>query len=102
MAFMHAGRAIVDWAADVEALADALQIKALAVLGVSAGAAHAEACAWALPDRISFPGVVSGAGPWLTFPNLPMASPTWAAITRLAARDRRCAEQLACALCATI
>ena len=57
------GRRIVDWPADVAALADALGLAGFAVIGHSGGGPHALACAHALPDRVTAAGVVSGAGP---------------------------------------
>jgi pimeloyl-ACP methyl ester carboxylesterase len=46
------GRAVADCAADVEDLADALGWQRLSVIGVSAGAPFALACAWALPELV--------------------------------------------------
>jgi len=45
------GRAVADAAADVEAIADALDIDCFAVIGRSGGAPHALACAGLLPER---------------------------------------------------
>jgi pimeloyl-ACP methyl ester carboxylesterase len=45
------GRTLLDWPADVIAVADALGIEQFTVLGTSAGAAYALACAYAAPDR---------------------------------------------------
>jgi pimeloyl-ACP methyl ester carboxylesterase len=47
------GRAVVDMAQDVEALADRLGLGRFGVVGVSAGAPYALACAQRLPDRAS-------------------------------------------------
>jgi len=49
-----------DWPADVEQLADHLQLPRFSALGVSGGGAHAYAVAKALPDRLY--GVVSVCG----------------------------------------
>jgi pimeloyl-ACP methyl ester carboxylesterase len=46
------GRTVADYAADVEDLADALGWERFSVVGVSAGAPFALACAWALPSRV--------------------------------------------------
>jgi pimeloyl-ACP methyl ester carboxylesterase len=45
-------RTVADYAADVEDLADALGMERFSVIGVSAGAPFALACAWALPGRV--------------------------------------------------
>lgn len=47
------GRKVVDLAADVESLADRLGLGRFGVVGVSAGAPYALACAARLPDRAS-------------------------------------------------
>jgi pimeloyl-ACP methyl ester carboxylesterase len=59
----HPGRALVDWPADVRALADHLELDSFAVLGVSGGGPHAAVCARHLPDRVSSAAIVSGVGP---------------------------------------
>ena len=46
-------RAVADAAADVRAIADALEVERLAVWGVSGGGPHALACAALLPDRVA-------------------------------------------------
>src|SRR5688500_7461644 len=46
------GRRVVDWAEDVAFLADHLGCREFAVLGRSAGAAYAAACAYSLPKRV--------------------------------------------------
>jgi len=46
------GRAVASCAADVEAIADALELPQLATWGVSGGGPHALACAALLPDRV--------------------------------------------------
>lgn len=45
------GRTLMDWPADVAAFADAMGIDTFSVLGTSAGARYALACAAVLPDR---------------------------------------------------
>jgi pimeloyl-ACP methyl ester carboxylesterase len=57
------GRRILDWPADVTALADALRIDRFAVLGISGGGPYAAACAFRLPQRLTAAGIVSGMGP---------------------------------------
>jgi pimeloyl-ACP methyl ester carboxylesterase len=47
------GRTVADFATDVEDLADALAWERFSVIGVSAGAPFALACAWALPGRVA-------------------------------------------------
>jgi pimeloyl-ACP methyl ester carboxylesterase len=59
----HPGRALRDWPADVEAIADHLGLGRFAVLGVSGGAPHALACALVSPERITRLGIVSGVAP---------------------------------------
>lgn len=56
-------RKLVDWPDDVVQLAHRWGLKRFAVLGVSGGARHALACAWALPDRVTAVALVSGLGP---------------------------------------
>src|SRR2546423_4740426 len=46
-------RSVADAAADVRAIADALEVERLAVWGVSGGGPHALACAALLPDRVA-------------------------------------------------
>jgi pimeloyl-ACP methyl ester carboxylesterase len=45
-------RTVADYGADVEDLTDALGLERFSVIGVSAGAPFALACAWALPARV--------------------------------------------------
>jgi pimeloyl-ACP methyl ester carboxylesterase len=56
-------RRLLDWPADVEQLADHLGIERFAVAGVSAGGPHAAACAYAIPQRLTRVGLISGATP---------------------------------------
>lgn len=46
-------RAITDWPADVVELAEQLGLDRFAVLGISAGAPYALACAWKLAERVT-------------------------------------------------
>jgi len=57
------GRRLADWALDVSALADHLNIDKFSVIGISGGGPHAAVCARLLPDRVMGAGIVSGVGP---------------------------------------
>lgn len=59
----HRGRIVVDDAADVLAVADALHIKRFSVVGGSGGGPHALACAAVLKDRIVKVACQSGIAP---------------------------------------
>lgn len=59
--FKH-NRTIDEWPDDVRELADALGIQRFAVIGLSGGGPHAEACALRLADRLTSATIVSGAG----------------------------------------
>ena len=48
--------------ADVEQRADALGLDRFAVVGYSAGSRYVTACARAIPQRLTFAGIVSCAG----------------------------------------
>ena len=98
------GRVLLDWAGDVAALADALGLERFAVLGYSAGAKYALACAYALPERVQVAGVLSGSGPpempgweegmiaperllqWASLHAQPLARACWALLGVLARR----------------
>jgi pimeloyl-ACP methyl ester carboxylesterase len=58
------GRRVIDWPADIAALADALGIDRFAVLGFSFGGPYARACAFALPERVALAVLVSSPGPF--------------------------------------
>lgn len=62
------GRTLLDFAADVAGLADVLGRARLAIVGVSAGAPYALACAHELPERVAAVAVV-GATPWACPPD---------------------------------
>ena len=51
-------RTLLDWPADVQALADALELQHFAVAGASAGGPYAAACAFKLPDRVTVLGLI--------------------------------------------
>jgi pimeloyl-ACP methyl ester carboxylesterase len=55
-------RRITDWPDDVAELADALKIERFSVVGLSGGGPHAQACAAAMPERVTSAVIVSGAG----------------------------------------
>lgn len=55
------GRSLSDWATDVLALADRLNIERFAVLAYSLGGPYGAACAYAIPDRLTKVGILSGA-----------------------------------------
>jgi pimeloyl-ACP methyl ester carboxylesterase len=78
------GRAVLDTPADVTSLADTLAVDRFAVLGVSAGGAHALACAAELGDRVSAVAVASMPGPLDEVPG------AWDALDR---RQRPAAEK---------
>lgn len=58
------GRRILDWPGDVAGAADLLGIREFSVLGGSGGGPYALACGFALPQRVTRVGVVSGVGPY--------------------------------------
>lgn len=56
---------ILDWPADVQALARHLDLHRFAILGGSGGSPYALACAHLLPhEMLSGVGIMAGAGPW--------------------------------------
>jgi pimeloyl-ACP methyl ester carboxylesterase len=57
------GRSLLDWPADVRALADSLRIERFSVAGISGGGPYAAVCAWALPERVTGAAILSGIGP---------------------------------------
>lgn len=56
------GRRLTDWPDDVADLAGALEIDRFGVVGLSGGGPHAQACAAAMPERVTTAAIVSGAG----------------------------------------
>ena len=56
-------RRLLDWPADVAALADHLGIDRFGVIGFSAGGPHAVACAHALPERVRSVALASSVTP---------------------------------------
>lgn len=57
------GRQFIDWASDIQELADRLGTERFHVLGLSGGAPHALAVAQAIPARVVRAAIVSGAAP---------------------------------------
>jgi pimeloyl-ACP methyl ester carboxylesterase len=57
------GRTILDWPDDITTLADTLGIERFAIAGYSGGGPYAAACAYAIPERLSAVGIISGIGP---------------------------------------
>ncbi|HYU56678.1 MAG TPA: alpha/beta hydrolase, partial [Actinomycetota bacterium] len=70
------GRELLDTAADVDRLADHLGLDRFALVGISAGGAHALACAHVLGDRLTAVGVASMPGPLDEVPGAWDALPT--------------------------
>lgn len=58
----HRSRKLTDFPNDVAQLADSLGIDRFAVIGTSGGGPHAQACAAAMPDRLTSATIISGAG----------------------------------------
>ena len=56
-------RTLLDWADDVEELADRLNIVQFAVIGLSGGVPHALACAHKIPHRLTKVGLMGGISP---------------------------------------
>jgi pimeloyl-ACP methyl ester carboxylesterase len=56
-------RTLLDWADDVARLADALDIRKFAIVGISGGGPGALACAWKMPERLISVSVVSSPAP---------------------------------------
>ena len=56
-------RSFLDWAKDIEHLANHLELKAFSIFGLSGGAPHVLACAYTFPDRLRNVTIVSGTGP---------------------------------------
>ena len=57
------GRTVASWSGDATAVADDLDIQEFAVVGWSAGAPHALACAAALPTRVTAVATIGGMAP---------------------------------------
>lgn len=57
----QADRRLLDWPRDVLALADHLKIERFAILAYSLGGPYGAACAYAIPERLTKVGIISGA-----------------------------------------
>ncbi len=77
------GRTLLDWPDDVGKLADVLGIDQFAVLGWSGGGAHALACAYKMPGRLSGVGVVSGGAPLVASGQVDYLTPQWRGVGHL-------------------
>src|SRR5881396_3883315 len=60
----HKGRAVADYAADLDAVCDALGIEHLAVWGISGGGPHALAAAALLPARVVAAASLASVAPY--------------------------------------
>jgi pimeloyl-ACP methyl ester carboxylesterase len=60
----QADRTVLDWPEEAAAVADAIGVEHLPVLGYSGGGPYALACGAMRPDRFPLLGVVAGAGPY--------------------------------------
>lgn len=69
-------RSFLNWPQDVCRLADALALDRFAVMSYSAGSPYAAACAYAIPDRLSAAGIVSGLGQPFNAPGATRGMPT--------------------------
>ena len=56
-------RTLLDWPADVAALADSLGLSAFSVVGISGGGPYALACALKMPERLASVTLISSLGP---------------------------------------
>lgn len=104
------GRAVADWSADVEELAEQLGLDRFAVSGWSAGGGYALACARGLGPRIDavalaggsgrldqpgFVGQMSTAAAWRLAKHVPPAMTlAYSALARLASRNPRAAQKV--------
>ena len=59
----HQNRKLLDYAADIEELANHLAARKFSIFGLSGGGPHVLACAYAIPERIEKVAIVSGTGP---------------------------------------
>ncbi len=67
----QARRRLLDWPADVAAVADRLGIGKFAVLGISGGGPYAAACAYALPGRVVAAGLLCPVPPVIALDGVP-------------------------------
>jgi pimeloyl-ACP methyl ester carboxylesterase len=78
------GRTVLDRAADVVALADAMHLDRFACVGWSGGGAHALACAHAVPARVTAVALVSARAPLDGEGAASCLTPEWTRIERMA------------------
>lgn len=89
------GRVLLDAAADVAELADAVGLDRFAVYGASLGAPTALACAHALGDRVTVVGLACGVGPVFDQPRFdPVLPADWQALLPIARQDLDGAREL--------
>lgn len=62
----HKGRSLLGWSDDVTGIADQLGLDAFGVMGASGGGPHTLACAYAIPERLSFSVVMGSWAPVAT------------------------------------
>ena len=77
-------RSLLDWAHDVEELADQLQLDKFYIAGYSAGGPHAAACAYYLPDRCIRLGLISSMWPFESLKELTGMRPSVKMVLALA------------------
>lgn len=91
----HPGCTLLDWARDVEEVANALRFDRFAVFGVSGGGPSALLCGFALPDRVTAVGLVSSVGPCQDEPEIvPHLPERRRRLVELARRDPAAAEAM--------
>lgn len=81
------GRTILDWADDVAALLDQLDVDRFAAMGWSLGGQYAAAVGYALPQRVSRVAIIAGALPLTepgTLDRMPPIDRTFVALSRRA------------------
>jgi pimeloyl-ACP methyl ester carboxylesterase len=65
------GRRLLDWVADVEDLADRLDLRRFSVMGFSGGGPYALACAHDLPQRVTSTSLISSSAPYAAMDSIP-------------------------------
>jgi pimeloyl-ACP methyl ester carboxylesterase len=88
------GRTLLDWANDVERLADHLEIERFGVYGWSAGGAYALAVGHALADRVTHVAVIAGTTDLSRPDDFSLLAPLDQRLTRLARNHPRRADRL--------
>ncbi|MFD4366705.1 alpha/beta fold hydrolase [Rhodococcus sp. NPDC058521] len=59
----HRYGSVLDFAADMETVADTLGVDKMAIVGLSGGGPYSLACAYAMPDRVVALGILGGVAP---------------------------------------